>query len=379
MLLFRRNPLLLFRRDPMLLPGQNPIPRRRQLGRLSILTGCALLALCMPGTLPLSARQKPPASTAPHRLHLILKDGSYQIVMSYRVQMDRVLFISAERGGAEEEIPAALVDFDATHRWEQQHPPAGDLDDAAQNPVHPPVIDPELQKEEDDLRALTPEVAPDLRLPEQDSVLALDTYRGTPELVPLAQSNGDLNQVTGHSLIRGLINPLSSSHQIVQLRGEKAAVQVHVNDPVLYVRVGDDSGIKPGGTPLTVDTHGASAAAAASGSGGSADSQYVIVRVDVRQGARVVASFNISRLGEVHQQEDVVETKAEVLPGGHWMKLTPRSALSFGEFALIEVVSAKEVNLGVWDFGVHPTAPENRDVLKPEPRRPVTLERRGPA
>jgi hypothetical protein len=156
-------------------------------------------------------------------------------------------------------------------------------------------------------------------------------------------------------------------------------VQVHVNDPVLYVRVGDDSGIKPGGTPLTVDTHGASAAAAASGSGGSADSQYVIVRVDVRQGARVVASFNISRLGEVHQQEDVVETRAEVLPGGHWMKLTPRSALSFGEFALIEVVSAKEVNLGVWDFGVHPTAPENRDVLKPEPRRPVTLERRGPA
>jgi hypothetical protein len=28
----------------------------------------------------------------------------------------------------------------------------------------------------------------------------------------------------------------------------------------------------------------------------------------------------------------------------------------------------------VWDFGVHPVKPENRDVIKPEPKRPVTLE-----
>lgn len=345
------------------------------------LLALTLLALTLPakaGQQAGATRQAAQSAGAPHRTRLILKDGSYQIVMSYRVQKDRVLFVSAERGGVEEEIPVALVDFDATHRWEQQHPPAGSLDDALQTQGPPPVLDPELRKEEEDLRALTPEVAPDLRLPEQDSVLALDTFRGTPELVPLTQSNGDLNQTTGHSLIRGVINPLSSSHQIVQLKGERAAVQMHVNDPVLYVRLGDESGIKPGGTPLTVDTHGASAAMKPDGSGGSADNQYVILRVDVRQGARVVASFNVSRLGEVKQQEDVVETTAEVMPGGHWLKLTPRSALSFGEFALMEVVSPKEVNLGVWDFGIHPTAPENRDVLKPEPRRPAVLGRRGP-
>jgi hypothetical protein len=339
------------------------------------LLSCALLAPAAPlQQVPLAPQAQ--SSSAPHRTRLFLKDGSYQIVMSYRVQMNRVLFISAERGGTEEEIPLALVDFDATHRWEKQHA-ASVPDENGQNQP-PPVIDPELRKEEEELRAMTPEVAPDLHLPEQDSVLALDTFHGTPELVPLTQSNGDLNQTTGHSLIRGIINPLSSSHQIVQLKGEKASAQLHVNEPVLYLRVGDDSGIKPGGTPLTVDTHGASAAAPNNGSAGSADSQYVIVRVDVRQGARVVASFNISRLGEVKQQEDVVETTTTILPGGHWMKVTPRSALSFGEFALIEVISPREVNLGVWDFGVHPTAPENRDALKPEPRKPNILERRGP-
>jgi hypothetical protein len=332
---------------------------------------CSVLALAQRPMVPDSG---PGGQAAPHRTRLILKDGSYQVVMSYRVKGDRVVFVSAERGGAEEEIPAALVDFDATHRWEREHPAPGSMDEMAQAP--PPKIDPELLKDEEERRALTPEVAPDLDLPERESVLALDTYRGTPELVPLGQSAGDLNQTTSHNILRGIINPQSSAHQIVQLKGEKAAVQLHVNQPVLYLRVGDDSGIKPGGTPLTVDTHGASDAMGKD-KGGSAGSQYVILRVDVRVGARVVASFNISRLGEVRQQEDVVETVAETLPGGHWMKLTPRSPLEFGEYALVEVISPKEVNLGVWDFGVHPTAPENRDALKPEPRRPVTLERRG--
>ena len=350
------------------LSGQRAVP-------VVFLAALALGAATMQGThaqtplVPSAGGQ-----TAPHRTRLILKDGSYQVVMSYRVKGARVIFVSAERGGAEEEIPVALVDFDATHRWEQQHPAPGSADELQQAP--PPVIDPELMKEEEERRALTPEVATDLHLPEQDSVLALDTFQGTPELVPLSQSAGDLNKTTSHNILRGVINPMSSSHQIAQLKGEKAAVQLHVNQPVLYLRIGEDSGIATGGTPLTVDTHGASAAMQTKGANNSAASQYVIVRVDVRQDARVLASFNISRLGDVRQQEDVVETQTETLPGGRWMKLTPKAPLSFGEYALMEVISPKEVNLGVWDFGVHPTAPENRDVLKPEPKRPVTLERR---
>ena len=322
--------------------------------------------------------QTTPGVAPPHRTRLILKDGSYQIVMSYRISKDRVRFISAERGGIEEEIPVELVDLDATHRWEHQHAVAT-TDQTGQSTASPPVIDPELQKDEDERRSLTPEVAPDLRLPEQESALALDAYRGTSELVPLTQSAGDLNQRTSHNLLRSPMNPLAASHMIVQLRGEKAAVQLHVNQPVLYMRLGDESGIRPGGAPLTVDTHGASQAPALKGSaGGSAESQYVVVRVDVRQNARIVASFNVSQLGEVRQQDDVVETISEVLPGGHWLKVTPRKPLSFGEYALMEIISPKDINLGVWDFGVHPMAPENRDSLKPETNRPITLERRGP-
>jgi hypothetical protein len=91
-----------------------------------------------------------------------------------------------------------------------------------------------------------------------------------------------------------------------------------------------------------------------------------------------VASFKISALGNVKQQEDVIETTTEILPGGHWMKLTPKQSLGFGEYALMEILSDKEVNLGVWDFGVHPMAPANRDALLPQPKRPYALSPRRP-
>jgi hypothetical protein len=349
----------------------NRQPAKFIVAGLFLAAGLALSAVAQ------SHKPLPPLdpATNPHRTRLILKDGSYQVVMSYRVVGSVVHYISAERGGAEEEIPAALVDFDATKLWEKQHAtPEAEGDVGASQA---PAIDPELLKEEADRAAYTPEVAKDLHLPEQDSVLVLDTFHGTPELIPMPQSNGDLNRNTGHNILRAAINPLSSSHQIVQLKGEKSLVQLHVEAPVVYLRIGDAAVIPTGGAPLTVDTHGASDRMHDMPSGGSTGSRYVIVRADVRTGARVIASFKINQLG-VHQQEDIVETNAEALPGGHWVKLTPRQPLSFGEYALMEVISEKEVNLGVWDFGIHPVAPENADAIKPEPKRPLSLEHRRP-
>jgi hypothetical protein len=323
-----------------------------------------------------SAAQKPLPSadtTAPHRTRLILKDGSYQLVMSYKTVGDRVRYISAERGGAQEEIPVALVDFEATQRWERSHTEAPEGQDSGAAPG----IDPELLKEEADRAAMTPEVAPDLRLPELDDVLVLDTFQGQPQLVPLPQSDGQLNRNTAHNILKGIVNPLSSPHQLVQLKGERSLVQLHVDRPVIYIRLGE-AVVPDGTTPLTVDTHGASTAMKDGPPHDPASSRYVIVRADVRTGSRVVASFKISLLGGVQQIEDVIETTPETLPGGHWMKLTPKQSLTFGEYALMEILSDREVNLGVWDFGVHPTAPANRDAILPQPKRPFALSPRRP-
>lgn len=338
-----------------------------------------LIAFCLtlPSPIPAQARHSTLPESAPqtpHRSRLILKDGSYQLVMSYSVRGSVVRFVSAERAGDVEEIPTSLVDLEATRRYEQAHAPQADVPTGDRAPA----LDPELAKEEAERASLTPEVAPDLRLATQDAVLLLDTVQGTPELVPLAQSGGDLNRNTGHSILKGIVNPLASAHQIVQIKGTRAAVQAHVDTPVLYLRIGDDAGAPTGSAPLIVDTHAAQGNAPTVSTGGSPNSHYVIVQADVRQDVRILTSFKIAVTGGVSRQEDVVDTTTELLPGGHWMKLTPRRPLGFGEYALMEVLSNREVNLGVWDFGVHPSAPDNRDALHPEPRRPATLERHRP-
>jgi hypothetical protein len=218
-------------------------------------------------------------------------------------------------------------------------------------------------------------IEPDLRLPEEDSVLALDEYQGKPELVPLTQSEGDLNHTTSHSVLKKALNPKAAAHQVLTLHGEKSPVQLHVDTPAFYLRIGEATAPSTGGAPLTVDTHGASSAKTGDDAN-FAESQYVIVRTDVRVDARLVASFNLAALDEGRPIADVVEMNRETLTGGHWLKLSPKRPLEFGEYVLMEVISDKEINLGVWDFGIHPQAPENRDVIKPEPKRRIDLERR---
>lgn len=310
----------------------------------------------------------------PTRTHLILKDGTYQLVFSYQVVGDVVRYRSAERSGAIEEIPLALVDIAATEKWKKDHEPGARDEQGAQTPV----LSPELAKEEAARAALTPEVAPDLRLPEEDSMLALDTFRGAPELVPMPQAGSDLNKETGHGVLKGSINPASSPHRIGDIPRERADIQLHVPDPIFYVRVngGNDEGLVTSGGTFTVDTHGASGRTTPSG--GDPNNAYVIERVDVRSDVRIVDSFRIALLGTGRTQSDVVETKAEVLPGGHWMKLTPLQSLDFGEYALVEVLGPNAVNLDVWDFGIHSDAQENVEAIHAEPKRSPSLERRRP-
>ena len=49
---------------------------------------------------------------------LILKDGSYQSVVKYELQGDRVHYLSAERYEYED-IPASLIDWDATKKYNE--------------------------------------------------------------------------------------------------------------------------------------------------------------------------------------------------------------------------------------------------------------------
>jgi len=306
------------------------------------------------------------------RTRLFLKDGTYQVVLSYQVNGKVVEYRSAERNGELEEVPLRLVDLPATVRWFHEH-----VEGAPAAQDKPPVLSPELAKEEADRAALTPEIAPNLHLPEEIAVLALDTFEGTPELVPVPQVGSDLNKESAHAVQPFAINPASSPHRILEIKRPGSDVQLHVAVPAFYVRIGDDL-LPSGGSAFQVDVHGTAPNGRDTPTGGAAGSSYVIERVDSRQDSRIVDSFRIAWVNSARKQPDLIETRQEDLPGGHWMKLTPTQPLDVGEYVLIEIVSDHEVNLNVWDFGIHSTAKQNFEAILPQEKRPVTLQTRKP-
>jgi len=297
---------------------------------------------------------------------LILRDGSYQIVKKYEIVGDRVRYVSAERGGEWEELPTALVDWAATKAWAKAHAPDASGPLVSGQDAAPPGSKEaaEIDKEARDERQRMPTVAPGLRLPDEDGVFILDEFQGQPELIDVLQNSGGLNTGTPHNVLRSLI-PVGGNKQVVQLEGYKARAQLHVNEPVFYVSLDDPKELaEADDDALTVDTHGASSIKDKH-SHSSPTSRYAIVRVQVKRETRVIVAAKMSLLGKPEPSVDIVETNAAVLPGGHWLRLTPKQPLEIDEYALVEMLSPKEINLAVWDFGVNPRAPEAKNAITP--------------
>ena len=300
---------------------------------------------------------------------LILKDGSWQVVTKWEVKKDRVRYYSAERTEWEE-VPNDLVDWPATEKWNKEHGPG-----ATPPPVTVPstatheeqqkeaaAIDAAAAAERADQQARVPLVAPGLHLPDREGVFILDTFQSIPELVHLDQSTGNVNRDTNHNVLRAAIGSFSGAKEPVRINGQSATVRVHVDDPVLFVSLntGNSEEIAPEDA-MVVNTHGVPSKDDYS----SPESRYAIVRVDVQPGERVIGALRVTRAGDATQSADIIPTKAEILTGKHWMKLTPKEPLPIGEYALMEIIQPGVINLDVWDFGVSPNAPENKHPITP--------------
>ncbi len=331
------------------------------------LLGLGLAVLLLPSAGLLAQEHKPvplqpgvPGMGANHRL--ILKDGTYQVVREYEVVGDRVRYLSQERGDWEE-MPANLVDWDATRKWERDHA-TPQPDDASPAMKEAEEIDKEEAALRDDQKARMPEVAKGLELPDQDGVFVLDTFQGTPELVELVPSALSMNQKNKHGL--STLNPLAGQKASIELDGAHAKVHLHVNDPAIYLSLDPGKDTPPLTThAFTVQTEGNKDAANRKRGAHSPSSGFAIVRVDERRAVRIVGGIHISPNGAVTQSEDVMSAKAEVVAGKHWLKLTPDKPLTIGEYALVEILSASDINQSVWDFRVDPTLGDNPGSIGP--------------
>jgi hypothetical protein len=310
---------------------------------------------------PLPLKPALPGLAANHRL--ILKDGSYQLVRKYEIVGDRVRYISLERGGDWEELPADLVDWEATRKWERDH--ANQADEAASPAMKEAEdLDKEEAAERDEQKARMPEVAQGLELPDEDGVFALDTFQGAPELVELLPTELNMAAKNKHGL--NTLNPLAGAKASLELEGAHAKVHLHVNDPAIYLSLSArDDAEKVISHALTVDTGSAKDVASRKHGAHSPASGFAIVRVDERKAMRIVGAIHMSVTGTVTQDEDVIPTKVEVLPGKHWLKITPNKPLLIGEYALVEIISASDINQSVWDFRLDPRLGDNVGSLGP--------------
>lgn len=296
---------------------------------------------------------------------LILKDGTYQLATQWEIKGDRVRYLSSERNEWEE-LPKSMVDWDATEKY-QKNREAGEATPEAVE------LDKELQAERKIDEAKSPHVAPGLRLPDDGSVALLDTFQGEPQLVELQQTGGDLNRNMKGNILRGVINPIASAKQAIEIPGQHAKVQAHSTVPAVYINVAQQDQPSNGGAQSAQKPQEPMQPA-------QPWDRFRIVRAEPKQDKRIVGNVKIAVYGKVSQQQKLVPTTAQRLTGG-WVKVTPDKPLAPGEYAVVELLGADGVNLFVWDFGVNPNAPANALVTKPNaaeaaPEPPKELQKR---
>jgi len=267
------------------------------------------LRILIPGVLLVGALSLPRTGWADLRLYL--KDGTYQLVKSYEQQGDRVRYYSVERSQWEE-IPASLVDLDATRRFQQeeQTQQQKELEEAKK-------IDKErfeLLKAEEGF-----EVAPGMHLPKNDGLYAFDGTR----VIPMIQSSAEIVTDKKRAALNMVLPPVLKNRSLAVLPGPQAAVRLFATQPTFYAQFADNAG-----------------------------ASLELITMKPTKDSRVVEKLERSSLGAgkpSESRDQISLERSQIAPG--LFRLRPVQPLEKGEYAFGELVGEK-LNLEVWDFGI---------------------------
>ncbi len=284
--------------------------------------------------------QDPPASSAsgagatvPAAIRakkLVLKDGSFQLVRSYERQGEKVRYLSAERGDWEE-LPAAMVDWDATAKAEA-------ADEAAAKSLVQRVHQQQVESAADvpmDVDASL-RVGGGVFLPSGEGMFAVEGK--TVTRLEQAGTNAKLDKKRVVEQVLSPIPIVPSKHNVV-LDGEKAKVRiVPSSDPLeFFLR------------EAQIDPETGSAIIR-SGSAGEAAPEVELVRARVKGGKRRLESIRELFGQELGTERQVIALQRWDVAAGVY-RFTLSETLKPGEYALAEILP-DGMNMFVWDFGV---------------------------
>ena len=263
----------------------------------------------------------------PRGKKLVLKDGTFQLVRSYEKNGDRVRYFSVERGSWEE-MPDALVDWDATKKAEAADEKTSSallekvhIQEAAAKAETPVDVDASLR------------VAPGVFLPDGEGMFALEGK----SIKKIEQAGSQLRADKKNVLKTLSPIPIIPSKHYIELPGAKAPVRLTSQLPEFYLR---EATTDPEHDSTLLRTR-------RQGEGGP---ELALVHTQVKGDKRRLES--ISSLFGQKMSEDVQEIaiqRWEVAPDIY--RFTLSAPLPPGEYVLAEVLS-DGINMYVWDFGV---------------------------
>jgi hypothetical protein len=269
-----------------------------------------------------------PLSEVPRGKKLILKDGTYQVIREYERSGDRVRYFSVERGEWEE-IPASMIDWDATAK------------DAAEAEKASAGLVEKIHKQEEAKRLdnvtdidASLQVGNGVFLPSGEGLFVVEG-----KSIRLLQQAGSRTKTDTKRTIEQIMSPVPMvpGKQTVVIAGAHATLRLYTNTPEFYLR------------EAPPDPDRVSPIIKSSRPGGSGP-ELVLIRAKVVHNGRQLESIS-TLFGQVtsKNRDEVSVQRWEVAPSVY--RFTLSSALTPGEYVLAEVLE-DGLNYFVWDFGL---------------------------
>ena len=187
-----------------------------------------------------------------------------------------------------------------------------------------------------------PTPAPGLSIPSGSTPWAFEEFRGTKQLVPVHSSAIQVNNHKGSNLAGGLLaGPFYKAKFTTEIEGSVAKTVLHSATPVFYLHFDEDPD-----------------------SGQSAMAGWALVHAIVDKDRRLLSTVKFTQLtGNAKRNDTQVEVETEKLPDG-WLKITPKTPLPAGEYALEPVMKQENAySLRVYDFRFDPSAENDPDAV----------------
>ncbi len=248
----------------------------------------------------------------PRGKKLFLKDGGFQLVREYSVAGDRVRYYSLD-SSQWEEMPSALVDWDATKKAE--------ADEAQRDAAIVAKVDSQEKARHAEMKLDTDaslEAAPGVFLPPGEGLFEFDGKA----IIPLKQAATADNLSKKHLIEQVLVPiPIISTRHTVSIPGTRARLRLKTGQPEFYMRTADNR-----------------------------EPEMELLRVHVHGDSRQVENLD-ELFGETHATRDSISMQRWAIAQGV-SRFTLSQTLPPGEYAFAEIVQGQTTSLYVWDFGV---------------------------